>query len=38
MALDYLKKITILNKVNNHTMTTVKHFYGSEPEDKKKKQ
>lgn len=36
MALDYLKKITILNKVNNHTMTTVKHFYGSEPEDKKK--
>lgn len=37
MALDYLKKITILNKVNNHTMTTVKHFYGSQPEDKKKK-
>lgn len=27
MALDYLKKITILNKVNNHTMTTVKHFF-----------
>lgn len=37
MALDYLKKITILNKVNNHTMTTVKHFYGSEPDDMKKK-